>query len=277
MPIAAQLDLHRPARPALRYFGGKWRLAPWVIGHLPPHRCYVEPFGGGASVLLRKDQVEVEVYNDLAGAVVNFFRVLRDRGEELVAKLQLTPFALDEYAASREPTDDPVEAARRFFVRSWGGHSGVEGCARRDRGWRRTPDRDVARQMARTVDEALVTAARRLRGVAIDCKDYREVLEAYDTADTLFYVDPPYVQSSRARWNGPSDGYGAAYEMDDDGHRELLERLLRLRGRVVVSGYPSEMYDAALKGWARRERTSALNASSGRATEVLWIKGGDRG
>lgn len=112
-----------PTRPALRYHGGKWRLAPWIISHFPAHRVYVEPFGGGASVLLRKPRVEREVYNDLDEDVVNLFQVLRDAGRsgQLIELLRLTPFARTEFEDSYEPTSDPVERARRLVVRSYMG------------------------------------------------------------------------------------------------------------------------------------------------------------
>lgn len=80
-------------RPLLRYHGGKWKLAPWILRHLPPHRVYVEPFGGGGSVLLQKPRSYAEVYNDLDGEIVNLFRVARERGEELAQAVELTPFA----------------------------------------------------------------------------------------------------------------------------------------------------------------------------------------
>ncbi|HBP4591037.1 TPA: DNA adenine methylase, partial [Pseudomonas aeruginosa] len=102
-----------PQRPILRYHGGKWLLAPWIIQHLAPHHTYIEPFGGAASVLLRKARSYAEVYNDLDGDVVNLFRVARDRGEELRQALALTPFAREEFEASYAETTDPLERARR--------------------------------------------------------------------------------------------------------------------------------------------------------------------
>lgn len=90
-------------RPALRYYGGKWKLAPWIISHFPAHKNYVEPCGGAASVLLQKPRSPLETYNDLDGNVVNFFRVLRDRPDELIRKIRLTPWARAEYELSLQP------------------------------------------------------------------------------------------------------------------------------------------------------------------------------
>lgn len=110
-------------RPVVRWFGGKWKLAPWIISHFPPHRIYVEPFGGGASVLLRKPRYYSEVYNDLDGEIVNLFRVLRDRRQatRLIELLHLTPFARQEWRDAYEISDDPVEKARQLLVRSFMG------------------------------------------------------------------------------------------------------------------------------------------------------------
>lgn len=111
----------RPRRPILRYHGGKWLLAEWIISNFPPHRVYVEPFGGAASVLLQKRRTYAEIYNDLDGEVVNLFRVVRDDGLRLRQMLELTPFARDEFKLSYETSDDPIEQARRTVVRSFMG------------------------------------------------------------------------------------------------------------------------------------------------------------
>ena len=112
--------MNAPLRPALRYHGGKWRLAPWIIAHFPPHRVYVEPFGGAASVLLRKPRSYAEVYNELSGDVVNLFRVLRDAAlsARLLEQIALTPYARDEFESTYEDRADPVDRARALIVRS---------------------------------------------------------------------------------------------------------------------------------------------------------------
>jgi DNA adenine methylase len=99
-------------RPALRYFGGKWLLAPWIISNFPGHKTYVEPFGGGANVLLRKAPSKFEIYNDIDSNVVNFFRVLREDHRGLARLISLTPFSREEFLLAMEPIEDPIERAR---------------------------------------------------------------------------------------------------------------------------------------------------------------------
>ena len=96
------------ARPVMRYPGGKYKLAKWVISHFPAHETYVELFGGAASVLMRKPRSIGEVYNDLDGDVVNVFRVLRNQEQaaELARLLALTPYAKEEYRQAYEPCED---------------------------------------------------------------------------------------------------------------------------------------------------------------------------
>jgi site-specific DNA-adenine methylase len=125
--------------PALRYRGGKWRIAPWVIANLPPHECYVEPFAGGASVLLRKPPAEFECLNDLEGDVVAFWRVLRERPHELIAQILTTPFSREELARCQEPVNGnlpppaaDLERARRLWARCYQGR----GSSARKSGWR---------------------------------------------------------------------------------------------------------------------------------------------
>ena len=122
-----------PARPALRWFGGKWRLGPWIVQHLPPHAAYCEPYGGAASVLLRKPPARLETWNDLHGRLVSFFRVLRERPDELVRLLALTPYARQEYEQAREVAADPLEDARRFYILAAQGRVGAAGAAERGR------------------------------------------------------------------------------------------------------------------------------------------------
>lgn len=255
-----------PKRPALRWHGGKWNLAPWILGHFPPHRCYVEPFGGAASVLIRKPRSYAEVYNDLDGDAVNLFRVLRsNRAGELVESVRLTPFARDEFREAYEQSDDSVERARRLIVRSLmgfgsNGHNRLTGFRSNSNRSGTTPARDWV-----NYPDALAQIIDRLQGVVIENRDAADVMAAHDTPQTLHYVDPPYVMATRS-----DAGSRYAHELTDDDHERLLAFLRTLEGVVVLSGYPHEIYDAVLSDWRRIER-AALAGNAKPRTEVLWI------
>lgn len=255
-------------RPMMRYHGGKWKLAEWIISNFPSHRIYVEPFGGGGSVLLRKPRTYAEIYNDLDGEVVNVFRMARDRGEELKAQLFLTPFSREEFDLSYEDTPDPLEMARRTIMRSFMGFGSNAVSAKNGKtGFRAnsnrsgtTPARDW-KNYAECFDQLID----RLRGVIIENRDAMEVMAAHDSPDTLHYVDPPYVFATRA---DPRHGY--LFEMSDDEHRELAEFLKTLKGYVVLSGYPGELYSELFRDWKRDDR-AALKDGAIKATESLWL------
>lgn len=265
----------RLPRPLLRYLGGKWLLAPWIVQHFPPHRVYVEPFGGAANVLLRKPVSQTEVYNDLDDDLVELFRVLRNpaQASALVALLRLTPIARSEFFAAYEPGTDPVERARRLVVRSF---MGFGSCAsRRDRttGFRtgaRTGEAPASREWA-TYADALEAIIRRLQGVAIENLPASAVIAQRDGSDTLFYVDPPYVHATRSpkrTRTAPSNGY--RFEMSDADHVALLEQLRGVAGMVVLSGYATPIYDRALGDWMRVEKETHADGARDR-TEVLWV------
>lgn len=240
-------------------------LAPWILGHLPAHRVYVEPFGGAASVLLRKARSYAEIYNDLDVSVVNLFGVLRGpRAAELVEAIRLTPFARDEFMAAYQDAADPVERARRLIVRSFmgfgsNGHNRSTGFRANSNRSGTTPAHDWA-----SYPDALAAVIERLRGVVIENRDACAVMAAHDGAETLHYVDPPYVFSTRADL---SKDY--AHEMTDGDHVRLLDFLQTLKGMVVLSGYPHPLYDQRLEGWRRIER-AALADGARKRTEVLW-------
>jgi DNA adenine methylase len=263
-------ELAPVTRPALRWFGGKWRLGPWVIAHLPPHDAYTEIYCGAASVLLRKPPAKLETINDLGGRLVNFFRVLRDRPGELVRILELTPYAREEYENARPLADDPLEDARRFYVLACQGRVGAAGASERGRvhGWRYIIDVDGRHGRPPSSEFTslghLHAIAARLKHVQIEHDDALTVLRRYDVAGVLHYVDPPY-------WDPAVDLHSRyAHEMTADDHRALAEVLYAARGMVVLSGRPSALYEELYGGWRCVQRSSLLD--SGRlGTEALWL------
>lgn len=263
-----------PQRPALRYYGGKWQLARWIISHFPPHLLYVEPYGGAASVLLQKPRSYAEVYNDLDGEVVNLFRVLRDPGmaRDLRRQVSLTPFSRREFEDAYGPTDDPVERARRTLVRSFMGYfpnavssqrSGFRARAHRMENGRTTTP--AAREWAAYPDHIDALTAR-LRGVTIECRDALEVIRQQDTPHTLFYVDPPYIRANTRQ--------GYRHEMTEADHRRLAEVLRGVQGMVVLSGYRCPLYDELYHDWQRVDRQAfagSISAGQRPRVESLWL------
>lgn len=250
-------------RPALTYMGSKWRIASWVCSFFPRHTFYVEPFGGSAAVLLEKKPSPREVYNDLNGDVANFFRVLRDEDDaaELIRRLRLTPYSRAEYdSAWRKKESDGIERARALAVRSWFSFGARGATATRPPGFnrgRRSLRSDVAGQFSSWVD-SLDAIAKRMRGVVVDCADALDVMQFWDSPDTLHYCDPPY-----------NCDYAGDYVVDV-GQETLLDKLKVLEGFVVLSGYDNELYRAQLAGW-HVEACNAIAFMSKRAVECLWL------
>jgi DNA adenine methylase len=265
-------NLSSVSRPIVRYHGGKWKLAPWIIEHLPPHKTYVEPFGGGGSVLLRKPRSFAEIYNDLDGEIVNVFRVVRDRGPELLRALELTAFSRVEFLASYEASDDPLEAARRTILRSFQGFGSAAVCGEVS-GFRATSSRSGATPAHdwRNYPAKLGETIDRLRGVVIEQRDAVDVMHHHDAPTTVHYVDPPYVHSTRStkvRHTDTRKSY--KFELNDQEHEALAARLGALRGMVVLSGYPSPLYDRLYGEWHRIDRVAHADGARPRI-ESLWL------
>lgn len=262
----------RRPRPIVRYHGGKWMLAPWIISHFPPHHTYVEPYGGGGSVLLRKERTYAEVYNDLDDEIVNVFAVARERGPELHRALELTPFARVEFQAAYQPTIDPIERARRTIVRAFQGFGSAAACGESS-GFRATSSRSGTAPAHdwRNYPDAFVLTIERLRGVVIENRDALVVMAHHDRPRTLHYVDPPYVHSTRStKVRHTRNGKSYKHEMSNDQHRTLATFLHGLVGMVVLSGYPSDLYDDLYGDWVKVERPALADGARPR-TECLWL------
>lgn len=294
------------ARSPIPWFGGKQKMADRIIALFPAHAVYVEAFGGGGSVLLTKTPATLDVYNDLDDGLVTFFRVLRDDPERLVPLLELSPYSRSEWQTCRETWRDPglddVERARRWFVvasQSFGGMvaRGREGWAGALRsaggpsGWKADRHPNGERHHGRGwggerlgrmhLSRAASTANRvdhiwrfveRMRLVQIENLDWRACLERYDGPDTLFYLDPPYVPTTRR-----AGGYNHELTLED--HAELVDRVLTLEGVAIISGYDHEVYAPLVDagGFVRHEHVVWSTAGQAHKTrtrdrrcEVLW-------
>ena len=254
-------------RPLLRYHGGKWKSGKWIASHFPKHKVYVEPFGGAASVLLQKPRAYTEVYNDLDSDIVNLFLVLQDdtQRQQLAERLFLTPFARKEFQRAYEPAECPLERAIRLIIRSFMGFSSAAVNADRKTGFRcksfragTPPSMDW-----RNYPDCLQGIVERLRGVCIENRDAFDLIPTLDSSETLFYADPPYLPSTRI-------SYGAyLHELSEDEHIELAYLLHSVKGMVVISGYPSELYDRLYSDWERDEKQ--VFSDGGARTEYLWM------
>jgi DNA adenine methylase len=252
-------------RPLVRYHGGKWMLAPWIISNLPKHRCYVEPFGGGGSVLLRKQRSYAEVYNDLDGEIVNLFKVAREHGEQLAMLCELTPFARIEFSDSYNKHACPIEQARRTLVRSFMGFG--SNALTQKSGFRANSNRSGTTPAHDWMNypDALRNTIQRLRGIVIENRDAVDCMKHHDSEDTLHYADPPYVFSTRT-----DDKHDYAHEMSDNDHRTLASVLKELNGMVVLSGYRYALYDELYADWHRIDRAARADGQAKRI-ESLWL------
>lgn len=247
----------------LNYPGSKWGMAAQIVSLMPKHRSYLEPFFGSGAVLFSKPPSAIETVNDIDGDIVNFFRVLRERPEDLAEAISLTPYSRDAFNDAHENrgTDD-FDRAYRFAIRSKMGHgfktyqktgfkidvyarerSYCVGC------WNRLPS-------------DILEAARRLKGVQIENQNALDLIRKFNHDNVLIYADPPYLLETRG-------GKIYRYEMNEQDHLDLLDALKQHKGPVILSGYPSEMYDRELKDWNRITRKS-YNQKADQRTEVLW-------
>ena len=257
-------------RPPMPYYGGKQRIAGRIVASFPDHLHYVEPFAGGLSVLLAKGQSKLETVNDLDHQLVTFWRVLRDRPEDLMRACEFTPHSRHELALCREPMDglDEVEIARRVWSQLVQGRAG-----RRTRtGWRYYIDRtSTGATMAtylRGYLDRMMPAAARLASVQLECMPALQLIDRYGRApQVLFYVDPPYLASERRSLQ-------YVHEMHTEAeHVELAEALNATRASVVLSGYHSALYDRLYRHWDVVEIPASTQQSGrdARRTEVLWL------
>lgn len=247
----------------LNYPGAKWGMAERIISLMPKHRSYLEPFFGSGAVLFNKPPSAIETVNDIDGDVVNFFKVLREQPAELADAITLTPYARDVFDDAHENRGaDAFDRAYRFAIRSKMGHgfktyqktgfkvdvfarerSYCVGC------WNRLP-------------ADLMEAAARLKKVQIENRPALDLIRRFNHDNVLIYADPPYLLETRG-------GKQYRHEMTEQDHLELLEALKQHSGYVILSGYPSEMYDRELRGWSIVHRKS-YNQNADKRTEALW-------
>ena len=264
--------LYKYAISVIKWYGGKHFLLKYILPLIPEHECYVEVFGGAAHVLFSKPPSPVEVYNDIDENLVNFFRVLRDpeKAKRLQELLRLTPYARKEFYFCRDHLNDPdvddVERARRFFVvvrQSFSGNL---------EDWSFSKKQNNAVTYQNYID-TIPKFANRFRNVQIECDDFEQIIRSYDSPQTFFYCDPPYVNETIKRPHPYTT-------MTLDDHKRLVDTLLNIKGKAMLSGYDHEVYRPLEKaGWKKIKVKRPLVAANSRVTggrrihqhEYLWL------
>ncbi|MEL4390653.1 DNA adenine methylase [Shewanella xiamenensis] len=265
--------MNKLTNPVLRYHGGKYRLAKWIMSFFPEHHCYVEPFSGAASILLQKARSHGEVYNDLDQDIFNLFQVLRNRelSAQLIELCHLTPYSRDEFLLSYEFTDCVIERARRTVVSSAMGF-GSGAATFHPTGFRSEAKRapNTCAHMWAKYPPLLAYVCERLQAVNIENREATECIRSHDSVNTLFYVDPPYVKETRWLRNNKNV---YQHEMSFEEHQTLLAQLLNVKGMVVLSGYETELYNDTLVGWSLHKKQARCSAANGTGmrTECIWV------
>lgn len=249
------------------YFGGKYYYAKHLIPMFPEHNCYVEVFGGAGNVLIQKPISKLEVFNDINSDIVNLFRVLRNDYDAFIAQIENIPYSREEYYYFRERLETETNELQRavmWFCAANMSFSGVFGG-----GWGFSKTKNHANAFKNKA-ERLHEIRDRLRCVLIENEDFEFMLESYDTEDTFFYLDPPYVPETRKS----SNVY--AHEMSYEDHEKLIDILKNIKGKVMLSGYANDLYDTL--GWKTDSFDTVAHSVIGRTgethprrTEVVWM------
>ena len=256
------------------YFGGKFFMADKLMPLFPEHKTYVEVFGGSGAILINKKPSEIEVYNDIDGELYNFFKVIADKKlfKKFQEKISLLPYSRECYYEYRDMRTDKLDKAGRavrFYYLIKSTINGEHPNSKKGPGWRFSIDVNIPQYVRNSIDK-LSLIHKRLSEVYIDNLDFRKLIANWDRPDTFFYLDPPYVVSSRK-----SGGY--MFEMMDEDHNDLIDILLNIKGKWLLSGYDNDIYNKRLSDFYRQDfnclanslRYRDKNNNPGR-TETVW-------
>ncbi|MEC6747355.1 DNA adenine methylase [Marinilactibacillus sp. XAAS-LB27] len=253
-------------RRILNYPGSKWRMADLIIKQFPEHKSYLEPYFGSGAVFFNKPKDILETINDLDGRIVNLFKQIRERPQELSYFIHMTPYSREEYQLSERKSANDLEDARRMLVRCW---FAIGGKTNAMVGWRRNISWNGPYNTYdwSNIPAVILDAAERLKDAQIEHKDAVILIEEMNDRDMLIYADPPYLNTTRS-----SKHY--SNEMDEAEHLKLIDTLKNHEGPVILSGYDSEIYRDSLKDWQKvyfETRVGINNQNKKIAKEVLWM------
>ncbi len=254
----------------LKYPGSKWSTADWIISNFPPgyeKLTYLEPFFGSGAVFFNKRRSVIETINDLDSNVVNLFKIIRERPEELARLIDFTPWAREEYRLSYEMSGDPLEDARRFLVRMW---QAIGAKSSDKTGWRNNIKgmNGNLTQFNNRLPDGIIKVSCRLKHtntclVQIENQPAIQLIDRYNRDNVLMYIDPPYLLSTRSNRI-------YKHEMKDEDHEALLEVLLQNKARIILSGYDNQLYNSILQEW--HKESINCTAEGGRAAvETIWM------
>lgn len=249
-----------------------------IIEIIPEHSMYVEVFGGSGQLLFSKETSDIEVYNDIDGNLCNFFRILRDEKKygEFKSKLDMTPYSRQEFYDCRDSWRDEVDEVER--VRKWY-VTCMQSFSNNFSTWSHTKSKSrrgmsmaVSRYLG-NVEENLPKAVERFKTVQVENISYEKLIGKYDSENTLFYLDPPYIHDTRKMT------YTYAYEMDNADHEKLVDMLLNIKGKAILSGYDHEIYNKLIdNGWLKvdigeyaKRSIKTVGTEKEKGTEFVWI------
>lgn len=266
------------SKSPINWFGGKYYMANDIIELFPKHELYVEVFGGAGHILFKKEPSPIEVYNDIDSGLVSFFRILRDenKANQLKIKLDLTPYSREEFYHCRDTwreEQDEIEKARKWYVAVMQSFSTNFSTWSHSKSKSRKGMAQSVSQFLGKIEQDLPNAVDRLKTVQVENMDFRKLITKYDGKDTLFYLDPPYIHNTRKMT------YTYSYEMDDKDHKELVEILLNIKGKAILSGYDNLIYDKLTEnGWKKisigqfdKRSIKAIDKSREKGEEILWL------
>ena len=253
-----------------KYMGGKYKYTNHLIERFPEHQCYVEVFGGAGNVLIQKPPTKVEIFNDINSDIVNLFRVLRNDYDAFIAQIENVPYSREEYHAFKEQLKTETESIQRAVM--WYAVACMSFAGKHGNSWGFGIVDSIATQFKNKVSR-LHEIRDRLRSVQIENKDFEFILKHYDSKDTFFYLDPPYLPETRVSTNDYT------HEMTYEDHEKLLDILKGIKGKVMLSGYPNVLYDTLqwnaysfdTLAWSKGVTKVSKTRERAKRTEVIYM------